>query len=87
MTTLFANGPVTELLELYVKPSYRGEGIGKSLVGRAVRGASRRGTVEVTVPTRRARDFYLAIGFESTAEYLKFQPAPAGSRGRQVGSA
>ena len=84
MATLFANGPVTELLELYVKPSYRGEGIGKSLVGMAVRGASQRGAVEVTAPTRRARDFYLAIGFESTAEYFKFKPVPAGSRGRQV---
>ena len=78
MATLFANGPVTELLELYVKPSSRGEGIGKSLVGRAVRGAGQRGAVEVTVPTRRARDFYVALGFESTAEYFKVRPAHAG---------
>ena len=74
MPTLFANVPVTELLELYVRPSSRREGIGKSLVGRAVRGASQRGAVEVTVPTRRARDFYLALGFESTAEYFKVRP-------------
>ncbi|MCH7481336.1 MAG: GNAT family N-acetyltransferase [Chloroflexi bacterium] len=80
MATLFANGPVTELLELYVKPSSRGEGIGKSLVGTAVRGASQRGAVEVTVPTRRARGFYLAMGFESTAEYFKVRPVDAGFR-------
>ena len=76
MPTLFANGPVTELLELYVKPSSRGDGIGRSLVGRAVRDASQRGAVEVTAPTRRARDFYLALGFESTAEYFKIKPGP-----------
>ena len=74
MPTLFANGPVTELLELYVRPSSRGGGIGRSLVGSAVRGASQRGAVEVTAPTRRARDFYLALGFESTAEYFKIKP-------------
>ena len=33
--------------------------------------AKSRGAVEVTVPTRRARSFYLALGFEATAEYFK----------------
>ncbi len=84
MPTLFATGPVTELLELYVKPSARGEGIGKSLVGMAVRSASQRGAVEVTAPTRRARGFYLAMGFESTAEYFKVRPVHAGFSERQV---
>ena len=74
MPTLFANGPVTELLELYVKPSSRGEGIGRALVAEAVQGATQRGAMEVTAPTRRARDFYLALGFESTAEYFKVRP-------------
>ena len=80
MPTLFANGPVTELLELYVKPSSRGQGIGRRLVGEAIRGASERGASEVTAPTRRARDFYLAMGFESTAEYFKVRPVHAGLR-------
>ncbi len=74
MPTLFANGPVTELLELYVKPSSRGEGIGRALVAEAVQGATQRGAMEVTAPTRRARDFYLALGFESTAEYFRVRP-------------
>ena len=74
MPTLFANGPVTELLELYVKPSSRREGIGRALVAEAVQGATQRGAMEVTAPTRRARDFYLALGFESTAEYFKVRP-------------
>ena len=42
-----------------------------------MRGARQRGAVEVTVPTRRARDFYLAMGFESTAEYFKLNLAEA----------
>lgn len=82
--TLFANGLVTELLELYVKPESRREGIGRRLVERAVRGAGQRGAVEVTVPTRRARDFYLAMGFESTAEYFRLGLAQAGLGEQQV---
>ena len=69
--TLFANGVVTELLELYVEEEERGRGIGRELVRRAVARARERGAVEVTVPTRRARSFYLALGFELTAELFK----------------
>ena len=85
MLTLFANGPVTELLELYVRPSSRGEGIGRSLVAEAVQSASRRGALEVTAPTRRAREFYLAVGFESTAEYFKVKPEHPGLGARGAG--
>ena len=84
MPTLFANGLVTELLELYVKPESRREGIGRLLVERAVRGAGQRGAVEVTVPTRRARDLYLAMGFESTAEFFKLGLAQAGLGAQQA---
>lgn len=69
--TLFANGIVTELLELYVEETERRRGLGRELVERAAARAKGRGAVEVTVPTRRARSFYLALGFEATAEYFK----------------
>jgi len=64
--TLFANGVVTELVELYVDEAYRRRGIGRELVQRAVARARDRGAVEATVPTRRARSFYLSLGFEPT---------------------
>ena len=48
------------------------------MVERAVEGAGQRGAVEVTAPTRRARDFYLAMGFEPSAEYFKLGLAQAG---------
>jgi len=73
---LFANGVVTELLELYVDEDERRRGIGRRLVQQAVARAKERGAVEVTVPTRRAADFYLALGFESTAEFFKLRLRP-----------
>ncbi len=47
--TLFANGVVTELMELYVEEEHRGRGIGRELVQQAVAGVRDRGAVEVTV--------------------------------------
>ena len=73
MPTLFANGPVTELLELYVKPVNRNMGVGRLLVSTSVDQARDRGSVEVTVPTRRASEFYQAVGFELTAEFFKLK--------------
>ena len=71
LLTLFANGVVTELLELYVEEERRGKGIGRELVEQAIERARVRGSVEVTVPTRRARCFYLALGFHLSAEFFK----------------
>ena len=72
-TTLFANGIVAELFELYVEESERRQGVGRELVEQAAARAKSRGAVEVAVPTRRARSFYLALGFEATAEFFKRQ--------------
>jgi len=71
--TLFANGVVTELLELYVEEQERHSGIGRDLVEQAVARARDRGAVEVTVSTRRAGPFYLELGFELTAEFFKLK--------------
>ncbi|MDE2900718.1 MAG: GNAT family N-acetyltransferase [Chloroflexota bacterium] len=73
MPTLFANGTITEILELYVVESRRRQGIGASLVNAVVARARERDAVEVTVPTRRASAFYEAIGFEQTAQLLKLR--------------
>ena len=71
--TLFANGIVTELLELYVMGSERRRGVGRALVQSAVDRARLRGALEVTVPTRRAGPFYLNLGFVQTAEFFKLK--------------
>ena len=75
LLTLYANGVVTELQELMVDPAWRGQGVGRGLVRSAIDSARARGSVEVTVPTRRAEPFYAALGFEPTATYLKLELA------------
>lgn len=71
--TLYANGFVAELQELMVDPARRGRGIGRALVA-AIAGRARAvGVVELTVPTRRARDYYVALGFTETATFLKLE--------------
>ncbi|MQA11694.1 MAG: GNAT family N-acetyltransferase [Pseudonocardiaceae bacterium] len=72
MPTLFAGGTILELQELTVDAPLRGGGLGSALI-RAVQASAREGKdVEVTVPTRRAADFYRGLGFHETASYLKW---------------
>jgi N-acetylglutamate synthase-like GNAT family acetyltransferase len=75
LLTLYANGIVVELQELMVAPEHRRQGVGRRFVESIVERAAAAGAVEVTVPTRRARDFYLPLGFEEMAAYLK-RPLP-----------
>ena len=70
LLVLYANGVVCDLRELMVAPGHRGRGVGGLLVDAVVERARGRGAVEVTVPTRRARDYYLRFGFEESATYL-----------------
>ncbi len=67
--TLFANGRVAQIEEIFVEEAKRGAGTGRALVAAVVEWARSRGAVEVTVPTRRAGDYYERLGFERTAEY------------------
>jgi GNAT superfamily N-acetyltransferase len=71
LLTLYANGIVVEVQELMMAPEHRRQGIGRRLVESIVERAAAAGAVEVAVPTRRARDFYLPLGFVETATYLK----------------
>jgi GNAT superfamily N-acetyltransferase len=73
LLTLYANGVVAELQELMVAPEHRGRGIGRRLVTAIIERARAVGAVEVTVPTRRAAEYYLRLGFEDTATYLKLK--------------
>jgi N-acetylglutamate synthase-like GNAT family acetyltransferase len=75
LLTLYANGIVAELQELMVEPEHRGRGTGRQLVTAIVERARAAGALEVTVPTRRAREYYLRLGFEETATYLKLRVA------------
>ncbi len=67
--TLFANGAVVQVEELFVEEAKRGAGTGQALVAAVVEWARQRGAVEVTVPTRRAGAYYERLGFERTAGY------------------
>ena len=71
--TLFAGGPILGIAELFVDENLRGKGIGAALVSAALERAWKAGCVEATVPTRRARGFYEALGFEASADYLKLR--------------
>ena len=75
LLTLYANGIVVELQELMVAPEHRGRGIGRRLVETILERARAAGASEMTVPTRRAREYYLRLGFEETATYLKVRVA------------
>jgi N-acetylglutamate synthase-like GNAT family acetyltransferase len=75
LLTLYANGLVVELQELMVAPERRGRGVGRRLVEEILARARAANAVEVTVPTRRAREYYIRLGFEETATYLKLRVA------------
>lgn len=71
--TLYANGPTAELIELMVIQSRRKRGIGRVLVEAAIAWAKERGCIEVNVPTRRAGDYYVKLGFEETASFFRYK--------------
>ena len=63
----FANGRVAGVEEVYVAPERRGQGIGKALMQAFEEWARARSAAQIIVCTRRAADFYTAIGYEETA--------------------
>lgn len=71
LPTLFAGGPILSIAELFVDEGRRRRGIGSALVLAALNRAWAIGCVEAMVPTRRARGFYEALGFEASAGLLK----------------
>ena len=69
--TLYANGPVGWIEELMVDPAHRRLGVGGLLASSAERWAHERGCVMVALATRRAAEFWSAMGFEPSATYLR----------------
>jgi len=67
----YANGDVTWVEELYVDEAYRGKGIGKKLMKSVELLSEKRESKLVALATRRAGDFYKAIGYEESAAYFK----------------
>ena len=69
--TFFANGPVAWVEEIMVAEAHRRAGIGQALMAGAEAWAGDRGAAYVSLATRRAGSFYLALGFEESAVFYK----------------
>jgi predicted N-acetyltransferase YhbS len=74
--TLYANGKIVLLQELMVDPEHRGKGIGGQLMQSVIDDAMQAGAREITVPTRRAKDYYPRFGFNEIAAYFKLKVEP-----------
>jgi GNAT superfamily N-acetyltransferase len=69
--TFFANGPVGWIEELMVRPDVRRAGLGRSLVAHAEQWAAGHGAALTALATRRADEFWQAVGYEPSATYLR----------------
>jgi GNAT superfamily N-acetyltransferase len=69
--TLYANGRVGWIEELMVDPGQRRGGVGRLLVSAAEGWIEAQDAVMVALATRRASDFWLAIGYEESATYFR----------------
>jgi GNAT superfamily N-acetyltransferase len=67
----YANGPVATVEEILVRAEFRGRGIGRTLMGAFERWAVSRNCSLVTLATRRAVPFYVALGYEESAALLR----------------
>lgn len=69
--TFLANGPVTWIEEVMVAEEVRRRGIGHNLMVAAENWSASKGAAYVAVATRRASDFYLALGYTGSAAYFR----------------
>ncbi|HEX3923001.1 MAG TPA: GNAT family N-acetyltransferase [Streptosporangiaceae bacterium] len=77
---LFANGPVAWVEEIIVRSQQRRSGVGLRLMSAFEEWAAERGCAQVALATRRAAPFYLALGYQESAVYLR-KVLPAGAAG------
>ena len=70
-SAFFANGLVTWVEEIMVSPDRRRRSVGRSLMTQAENWSRSRGSKLIALATRRAADFYRAIGFEESASYFR----------------
>ena len=66
-----ANGPVTWIEEVMVAEEVRRRGIGHNLMVAAENWSTSKGAAYVALATRRASDFYLALGYTESAAYFR----------------
>lgn len=69
--TLFANGSVAWIEEVMVDERARLSGIGRRLVDRGEEWAQSIGARYIALASRRAGQFYLALGYEDSAVYYR----------------
>ncbi|EMJ90504.1 acetyltransferase (GNAT) domain protein [Leptospira alstonii serovar Pingchang str. 80-412] len=69
--TLYANGKVSWLEEIFVSEEYRRKGIARILMSEFENWARFRNSKLIGLATRRAKDFYTAIGYEDSAIFFR----------------
>ncbi len=69
--TFHAGGPVVWVEEVMVDDERRGTGVGRALMEAAEDRARTSGAAYVALATRRAADFYAALGYRESATYFK----------------
>jgi len=74
--TFFANGRVAWVEEITVAEPFRRQGIGRRLMGAFEAWAAGREAKMIALATRRAADFYAALGYEESAAYFRKQVFP-----------
>jgi GNAT superfamily N-acetyltransferase len=69
--TFYANGPVAWVEEILVRPEHRRRRVGQALMAAFGEWATGHDCALVALATRRAAPFYLALGYEESAVYLR----------------
>jgi GNAT superfamily N-acetyltransferase len=69
--TFFANAPVAWVEELMVAEPARRSGIATALIAHAELWARQQGAAYVSLATRRAANFYDALGYEESAIFFR----------------
>lgn len=69
--TFYANGPVGWVEEVMVAPAHRRRGVGRDLMAGFERWVVSKGGKVVALATRRAAEFYQAIGYDASAAYYR----------------
>lgn len=70
-STFLANGPVAWVEEVMVAERARRNGVGQALMIEAESWAESQGAAYMSLASRRAGDFYLALGYEDAATFFK----------------
>ena len=69
--TFFANGRVAWVEEIMVGASFRRQGVGRHLIEAFEAWATTREAKMIALATRRASDFYKALGYGESAAYFR----------------